>query len=163
MRPAARPTDWPVNAASPTSIPLTIRTSSPDREPWRLKSLSRFPEAEAVLVPVGGGGLLAGVATVLHALKPDLQIIGVELANAAGRFAAGLAAEPRCAWRRDSPFADGLAVVFAGRHTLAIAQPLVHRLVQVEEESLALAMLRLAELEKCIIEGVWAQPDWPPC
>src|ERR1700749_4556682 len=53
--------------------------------------LEQVPDAEAVVVPVGGGGLLAGVATVLHALKPDLQIIGVEPAKAAC-FAAGLAA-----------------------------------------------------------------------
>ena len=53
--------------------------------------LEQVPDAEAGVVPVGGGGLLAGVATVLHALKPDLQIIGVEPANAAC-FAAGLAA-----------------------------------------------------------------------
>ena len=44
----------------------------------------------------------------------------------------------------------------AGRHTLAIAGPFVHRMVKVEEEALALAMLRLAELEKCIIEGAGA-------
>jgi threonine dehydratase len=54
--------------------------------------LEQVPDAEAIVVPVGGGGLLAGVATVLEALKPSLQIIGVEPANAAC-FAAGLAAD----------------------------------------------------------------------
>jgi len=54
--------------------------------------LEQVPDAEAILVPVGGGGLLAGIATVLHALKPELQIIGVEPANAAC-FAAGLSTE----------------------------------------------------------------------
>jgi len=49
-----------------------------------------------------------------------------------------------------------LAVAEGGRHTLAIAQPLVHRMVQVQEEDLALAILRLAELEKCIVEGAGA-------
>jgi threonine dehydratase len=52
--------------------------------------------------------------------------------------------------------ADGLAVAEAGHTTLAIAQPLVNRVVTVDEEDLALAMLRLAELEKCIIEGAGA-------
>jgi len=117
--------------------------------------LEQVPDAEAVIVPVGGGGLLAGVATVLHALKPDLQIIGVEPANAAC-FAAGLAAEAPVRVPTRFTLADGLAVVEAGRHTLAIARPLVHRMVQVQEEDLALAMLRLAELEKCIIEGAGA-------
>lgn len=117
--------------------------------------LEQVPDAEVVLVPVGGGGLLAGVATVFHALKPDLQIIGVEPANAAC-FAAGLASETPVRVSTKFTLADGLAVAEAGQHTLAIARPLVHKMVQVQEESLALAMLRLAELEKCIIEGAGA-------
>jgi threonine dehydratase len=117
--------------------------------------LEQVPDAEAVLVPVGGGGLLAGVATVFHALKPNLQVIGVEPAGAAC-FAAGLAAESPVRVATRFTLADGLAVAEAGRHTLAIAGPLVHRLVQVPEEALALAMLRLAELEKCIVEGAGA-------
>ena len=117
--------------------------------------LEQVPDAEAVLVPVGGGGLLAGVAVVLHALKPDLQIIGVEPANAAC-FAAGLAAEAPVRIPTRFTLADGLAVAEAGRNALAIAGPLVKRMVQVQEEALALAMLRLAELEKCIIEGAGA-------
>jgi threonine dehydratase len=117
--------------------------------------LDQVPDADAVLVPVGGGGLLAGVATVLHALKPDLQIIGVEPANAAC-FAAGLEADAPVRIATRFTLADGLAVAEAGRHTLSIARPLVHRMVQVQEEDLALAILRLAELEKCIVEGAGA-------
>jgi threonine dehydratase len=117
--------------------------------------LEQVPDAEAVLVPVGGGGLLAGVATVFHALKPNLQVIGVEPAGAAC-FAAGLAAETPVRVATRFTLADGLAVAEAGRHTLAIAGPLVQRMVQVPEEALALAMLRLAELEKCIVEGAGA-------
>lgn len=117
--------------------------------------LEQVPDAEAILIPVGGGGLLAGMATVLHALKPDLQIIGVEPANAAC-FAAGLSAEAPVRVSTRFTLADGLAVAEAGRHTLAIARPLVQRMVQVGEEQLALAMLRLAEMEKSIIEGAGA-------
>jgi threonine dehydratase len=117
--------------------------------------LEQVPDAEAILIPVGGGGLLAGMATVLHALKPDLQIIGVEPANAAC-FAAGLAGNAPVRVATRFTLADGLAVVEAGRHTLAIARPLVRHMVQVGEEHLALAMLRLAEMEKCIIEGAGA-------
>jgi len=117
--------------------------------------LEQVPDAEAVLVPVGGGGLLAGVATVLHALKPDLQIIGVEPANAAC-FTAALAANGPVRVATKFTIADGLAVAEAGQNAFAIARPLVHRVVQVPEEALALAMLRLAELEKCIIEGAGA-------
>lgn len=117
--------------------------------------LEQVPDAEAVIVPVGGGGLIAGMATVLHALKPDLKIIGVEPANAAC-FVAGLAADAPVRVATRYTVADGLAVAEAGRQTLAIAKPLVHQMVQVQEEALALAMLRLAELEKCIIEGAGA-------
>jgi threonine dehydratase len=117
--------------------------------------LEQVPEAEAVLVPVGGGGLLAGMAIVLHALKPDLQIIGVEPANAAC-FAAGLKAGKPVHISTSLTLADGLAVAEAGHLPLEIARPLVQRVVQVPEEALALAILRLAELEKCIIEGAGA-------
>jgi threonine dehydratase len=117
--------------------------------------LEQVPDAEAVIVPVGGGGLLAGMATVFHALKPDLQIIGVEPASAAS-FAAGLAAGAPVRIPTRATIADGLAVAEAGSNTLAIMQPLAHRLVAVGEETLALAILRLAELEKCIIEGAGA-------
>jgi threonine dehydratase len=117
--------------------------------------LEQVPDAEAVVVPVGGGGLLAGVATVLQALKPSLQIIGVEPANAAC-FAAGLAADRPVRISTKFTLADGLAVAEAGRNTLAIVAPMAPRMVTVDEESLALAMLRLAELEKCVIEGAGA-------
>jgi threonine dehydratase len=117
--------------------------------------LEQVPDAEAIVVPVGGGGLLAGVSTVLHALKPSLQIIGVEPANAAC-FAAGLAAGMPVRVSTKFTLADGLAVAEAGRHTLAIVARSANQMVTVEEEALALAMLRLAELEKCVIEGAGA-------
>jgi threonine dehydratase len=117
--------------------------------------LEQVPDAEAILVPVGGGGLLAGVSTVLHALKPSLQIIGVEPANAAC-FAAGLAAGMPVRVSTKFTLADGLAVAEAGRHGLGIVARSANQMVTVEEEALALAMLRLAELEKCVIEGAGA-------
>jgi len=117
--------------------------------------LEQVPDAEAILVPVGGGGLLAGVATVLKALKPDLQIIGVEPAHAAC-FAAGKAEGKPTRITTRYTLADGLAVAEVGKHTLEIAAPLVDRVVLVGEEELALAMLRLAELDKCVIEGAGA-------
>jgi threonine dehydratase len=117
--------------------------------------LEQVPDAEAIVVPVGGGGLLAGVSTVLHALKPSLQIVGVEPANAAC-FAAGLAAGMPVRVSTKFTLADGLAVAEAGRHTLGIVARSANQMVTVEEEALALAMLRLAELEKCVIEGAGA-------
>ncbi len=117
--------------------------------------LEQVPDADAILIPVGGGGLLAGMATVLRALKPGLEIIGIEPANAAC-FAAGLSAEAPIRVATRFTLADGLAVAEAGRHPLAIVRAMAPRMVQVGEEYLALAMLRLAEMEKCIIEGAGA-------
>ncbi len=117
--------------------------------------LEQVPDADAILIPVGGGGLLAGMATVLRALKPELEIIGVEPVNAAC-FAAGLSADEPVRVATRFTLADGLAVTEAGQHTLGIARSLAPRMLQVAEEHLALAMLRLAELEKCIIEGAGA-------
>lgn len=114
--------------------------------------LEQAPELDAVVIPVGGGGMLAGVATVLHALKPDVQVIGVEPANAASFAAARQASKPVRVPTRYT-LADGLAVAEAGKLALDLAASCVHKLIQVQEEDIALAMLRLAELEKCIIEG----------
>src|ERR1700730_15197326 len=117
--------------------------------------LEQVPDAEPMVVPVGGGGLLAGVATVLQALKPSLQVIGVEPAKATS-FTAGPAAQVPVRGPSQFTLADGVAVAEAGRHTLAIVAPLAYRMVTVEEEALALAMLRLGELEECVIAGAGA-------
>ncbi len=122
-----------------------------------LEILEQVPDMEAVVIPVGGGGLLAGVATVLRALKPDVLIIGVEPENAAC-FSAGLRAGEPVPVKTRFTLADGLAVAQAGAKTLAIAAPLVDRVVTVKEDALALAILRLAELEKAVVEGAGAAP-----
>jgi threonine dehydratase len=122
-----------------------------------LEILEQVSDLEAVVVPVGGGGLLAGVATVLRALKPDVTIIGVEPANAPKFSEALNTGKPVPAPARFT-LADGLAVAQAGENTFAIAASLVDRVVTVREEELALAILRLAESEKAVVEGAGAAP-----
>ena len=122
-----------------------------------LEVVEQVPDLDAVVVPVGGGGLLAGVATVLRALKPDVRIIGVEPANAACFSAAWTHHHPVTVQTRFT-VADGLAVAQAGTQTFATAFPLVDRVLTVSEEALALAILRLAELEKAVVEGAGAAP-----
>ncbi|HEX6564895.1 MAG TPA: threonine ammonia-lyase [Chthoniobacterales bacterium] len=117
--------------------------------------LEQVPDCDAILVPVGGGGLLSGTAIVLQALKPSLEIIGVEPTNASC-FAAGVAAGEPVRVSTKFTLADGLAVAQAGNLTLSIMRQLKHKIVSIDEEWLALAMLRLAELDKCVIEGAGA-------
>jgi threonine dehydratase len=117
--------------------------------------LEQVPDCDAILVPVGGGGLLSGTAIVFQALKPSLEIIGVEPTNSSC-FAAGVAAGEAVRVSTKFTLADGLAVAQAGDLTLSIMRQLKHKMVSIDEEWLALAMLRLAELEKCVIEGAGA-------
>jgi len=117
--------------------------------------LEQVPDCDAILVPVGGGGLLSGIAIVLQALKPGVEIIGVEPTNASC-FTAGTAAGEPVRVSTKFTLADGLAVAQAGDLTLSIMRQFKHRIVSIDEEWLALAMLRLAELDKCVIEGAGA-------
>jgi threonine dehydratase len=120
-----------------------------------LEVLEDVPDAEAIVVPVGGAGLLAGVAVAAKAKKPDILVIGVE-AEAATSLAAALAAGRPVDVPVRPTLADGLAVGRVGAVPLALAAPLVDRVVAVDERQLALAVLRLVELEKTVTEGAGA-------
>lgn len=120
-----------------------------------LEVLLAFPDVDAFVVPVGGGGLLAGVATVVKALRPEALVIGVEPAHAAGFHAASQAGRPVPVALLPT-LADGLAVARAGQRTFATALPLVDRLVTVSEDEIALAMLVLAETHHVTSEGAGA-------
>lgn len=122
-----------------------------------LEILSQVPDAEAIVVPVGGGGLIAGVALAVKSIMPQVQVIGVEPERAAS-FTAALAAGKPVRVSTEPTLADGLAVAQMGALAFEIAAPRVDRVVTVSEEALALAMLRLVELEKSVVEGAGAAP-----
>ena len=122
-----------------------------------LEILEDVPDLDAIVVPVGGAGLLAGVATVVRALRPETRIVAVEPA-AAGSFSASLVVGGPVTVPTRPTLADGLAVGRVGTLPFAIAGPLVDRVVTVGEESLSLAVLRLLELEKTVVEGAGAAP-----
>lgn len=122
-----------------------------------LEIVEQVPDVEAIVVPIGGGGLLAGVALAVKTLRPRVKILGVEPERAAG-FSASLAAGHVVKVSVRSTLADGLAVGKVGELAFEIARPRVDRVVTVSEEELALAMLRLAELEKSVVEGAGAAP-----
>jgi threonine dehydratase len=120
-----------------------------------LEILEDIPDADAIVVPCGGAGLLAGVVTAAKALRPGIKIIAVEPAAAAS-FSASLAAGKPVQVAIRPTLADGLAVGKVGETSFPIAAPLVDRVVTVGEESLSLAVLRLLELEKTVVEGAGA-------
>ncbi len=122
-----------------------------------LEVLEQVPDVEAIVVPIGGGGLIAGVALAVKSVMPRVKIIGVEPVRAAG-FSASLEAGRVVKIDVKPTLADGLAVGRVGELAFSIAAPRVDRVVTVSEDELALAMLRLVELEKSVVEGAGAAP-----
>lgn len=117
----------------------------------------QVPDIDAVVVPIGGGGLIAGCAIALKHLNPNIEIIGVESDQSASFKAAKEAGEPVCINVNQSlTLADGLCVSKVGHNAFSNANPLIDRLVQVDEASIAVAVLRLVEEEKCVVEGAGA-------
>ena len=120
-----------------------------------LEILEDVPDAAAIVVPTGGAGLLAGVAVAAKALRPDIRIVAVETA-AAPSFSASLAAGRPTQVPIHPTLADGLAVGRVGELSFLLAAPLGDQVVTVDEAELSLAVLRLLELEKTVVEGAAA-------
>lgn len=115
------------------------------------------PQLDAVIVPVGGGGLITGIAVALKALRPSVRIIGVEAMSAPTMHAAIAAGHPEAITAKPT-LADGLAVAKAGELAYHQGRLLVDQFVLVDEERIAQAILRLLELEKLVVEGAGAVP-----
>lgn len=122
-----------------------------------LELIAQVPDLDAIIVPIGGAGLIAGIAVALQKLKPSVQIVGVEPERAASYTAAVKAGYP-VEIQMQSTLADGLSVPKVGDNAWRLAQPLVKRTVLVSEKQIALAILRLIELEKAVVEGAGAAP-----
>lgn len=120
-----------------------------------LEILEQVPDVEAIIVPVGGAGLIAGVAVAVKTRKPSVLIIGVEPRRAASFEAARNAGRP-VAVTMQPTLADGLAVPCAGENAFNTVHKLVDRHVLVDEHHIARAVLRLIELEKAVVEGAGA-------
>jgi len=120
-----------------------------------LEILDDLPDVDALVVPTGGAGLLAGVAVAAKAVRPEIRIVAVDTA-AAPSFSASLAAGHPVAVPIRPTLADGLAVGRVGDLPFALAAPLVDRVLTVDEAEVSLAVLRLLELEKTVVEGAAA-------
>jgi threonine dehydratase len=121
-----------------------------------LEFLEQAPDLDTVVVPVGGGGLLAGIATVVKAQRPDVRVVAVEPAHAASFVAAYLHGAPTSAAVAPT-LADGLAVARMGERTFALAAPLVDVVVTVSEAEIASAIALLAR-HGIVAEGAGATP-----
>ena len=135
----------------------TIPRLSLVRERWASRSSNKCPNADAVVVPVGGGGLLAGVALAVKTLRPQTKIIAVEADHVAS-FSAALSAGKTTPIKMEPTLADGLAIPQVGANGFEIAKSRVDKTVTVTEEQIALAILRIVELEKGVVEGAGATP-----
>ena len=122
-----------------------------------LELLEQVPGLDAVLVPVGGGGLLGGVALAVKTERPAVQVIGVQAQEVPG-MASALAAGTRVTVPAATTIADGIAVRRVGEHTFDLARRHADRVVTVAEEEIANAILLLLEIEKTVVEGAGAVP-----
>ena len=122
-----------------------------------IEIISQVPDVDAVIVPVGGGGLIAGVSLAVKTLRPQTRIIAVEAENVASFSAALKIAKPTKIELKPT-LADGLAIPQVGANAFAVAREHVDQTVTVTEEQIAIAILRLVELEKTVVEGAGATP-----
>ena len=123
-----------------------------------LEILEQCPDVRTILVSVGGGGLLAGIATAVKATRPDVRVIGVQAEKAAA-YPQSLAAGrpvPLAATDRMATMADGIAVGCPGKVPYAIVRELVDSIETVSEESLSRALLFLLERAKLLVEPAGA-------
>ncbi|GAC1419211.1 MAG: threonine ammonia-lyase [Acidobacteriaceae bacterium] len=120
-----------------------------------LELLEQVPQLEAVVVPIGGGGLIGGIACAIKESRPGIKIVGVQTARLASMAAAVKAGEP-VTIEPATTIADGIAVRRAGALTLPLVEAYVDEIVTVEEDEIASAILMLLEREKTLAEGAGA-------
>ncbi|MCL4243070.1 MAG: threonine ammonia-lyase, partial [Dehalococcoidia bacterium] len=120
-----------------------------------LELLDQVPDLSEVLVPAGGGGLLAGVATAIKSRRPDVRIVGVQSAAMDGirrSFAAGRVVTTSPA----RTIADGVAVAGPSQRTFALIQRHVDEVIAVPDDAIAHAIVLLIERAKLVVEGAGA-------
>lgn len=118
-----------------------------------LEMLAAEPQLDCIVAPIGGGGLIAGVATAAKSIKPDINIIGVQVAGYRGTYDAIYGAS---GFLGGSTIAEGIAVKKPGKLTMEIIDRLVDDIIIVSEEDIEDAISLLVNIEKTITEGAGA-------
>ncbi|MDE6427927.1 MAG: pyridoxal-phosphate dependent enzyme, partial [Muribaculaceae bacterium] len=120
-----------------------------------LEIIEDFPEVEAVIVPIGGGGLIAGVAFAIKSLRPDVKVYGVQSEGAPSMYNS-IKEGKRVHLDSVKTIADGIAVKEPGENTFNLISQYVDEIVTVSEDEIAAAILTLMEQKKLVSEGAGA-------
>ncbi|QLG49085.1 threonine ammonia-lyase [Natrinema halophilum] len=122
-----------------------------------LEIVDDCPDVETVVVPIGGGGLISGIATAIKEQKPETRVIGVQAAGASSA-ADSLAAGERVSIDEVDTIADGIATRSVGEQTFPHIQKYVDEVVTVSDPEIAVALVYLLERSKTLVEGAGAVP-----
>jgi threonine dehydratase len=120
-----------------------------------LEIIEELPDADLVAVPVGGGGLVSGIAIAVKSLRPGIRVIGVQ-AEACPSALRAVETGERVTVEAFRSIADGIAVRQIGRIPFDIVRKDVHQIVQVDEDRIAEAVIMLLERKKILAEGAGA-------
>ena len=120
-----------------------------------LEIVNEFADADAVIVPIGGGGLISGVAYAIKALKPSIKVYGVQAQGAPSMYNSVKHGSIECL-KSVSTIADGIAVKQPGEHTYELIKDYVDDIALVSDDEIASAILTLIEKQKMIAEGAGA-------
>ena len=144
---------WRLNAALNWSHPYDDEKVMAGQGTVALEMLEVFPDLEFIVVPVGGGGFIAGCAVAAKSINPEISIIGVEAKGYASMFCALKKTPPE--WGTGT-LAEGIAVKEPGSLPLTIVKEIVDDILLVEEADIEKAVLLLLEVEKTVVEGAGA-------
>jgi threonine dehydratase len=120
-----------------------------------IEMLEQVKDLDALVIPIGGGGLIAGVACAVKEMKPKIRIVGVQTSKLPSMRAA-MEKKKVVTLPAEKTIADGIAVRSAGVHTFPLVRKYVDEIVTVDEEEIANAILLLLEKEKTLTEGAGA-------
>ena len=122
-----------------------------------IEIMEQAPDADCVIVPIGGGGIAAGIAYAIKQIKPECTVIGVQ-ADEASAMVNSIRSGVLGTTATANTIADGCAVKAPGDKTFAVCKEYLDDVVSVSEEAIAIAMLALAEKGKVVAEGAGAMP-----
>ncbi len=117
-----------------------------------LEIIEQLPETDIILVPIGGGGLISGIAIAAKAIKPDIKIIGVEASNAAS-MKNSIDSGHLLSLEKINTIADGISIKTPGNITFEICKEYLDDIITVTDEEIAGAILMLMERTKMVVEG----------